>query len=84
MHIVSQKQQEIQSLKMQLCELERLSEAEKQADEMAKQLIEVLKEENLSLNNRIMEVKKNKQQMNEIYNLKSQFDILKKQNVELQ
>ena len=51
---------------------------------MAKQLIEVLKEENLSLNNRIMEVKKNKQQMNEIYNLKSQFDILKKQNVELQ
>lgn len=84
MHIVSQKQQEIQSLKMQLCELERLSEAEKQADEMAKQLIEVLKEENLSLNNRIMEVKKNKQQMSEIYNLKSQFDLLKKQNVELQ
>ena len=84
MHIVSQKQQEIQSLKMQLCELERLSEAEKQADEMAKQLIEVLKEENLSLNNRIMEVKKNKQQMTEIYNLKSQFDLLKKQNVELQ
>lgn len=69
---------------MQLCELERLSEAEKQADEMAKQLIEVLKEENLSLNNRIMEVKKNKQQMSEIYNLKSQFDLLKKQNVELQ
>lgn len=51
---------------------------------MAKQLIEVLKEENLSLNNRIMEVKKNKQQMSEIYSLKSQFDLLKKQNVELQ
>lgn len=84
MHIVSQKQQEIDQLKHRLFQLERLQLAEKHAEDMANQLIGVLQEENTQLQATICQLQAKKQETNQLYALKDQFQKLRRKNVELE